>query len=182
MSEDIWVFGYGSLVWRPDFDFAEKCPATVNNWVRRFWQGSTDHRGVPGKPGRVVTLEAKEGGMCWGMAYRIVAANAKPIIDALNFREKGGYRLESVKLTLHMENPLSVEGMVYIGTPKNPNYLGPETTERIAAQVVASAGPSGPNYEYVLRLAEALRNLGAHDWHVFEIEKFVREILHQKKF
>ena len=131
-------------------------------------------------PGRVVTLEAKEGGMCWGMAYRIATANAKPIIDALNFREKGGYQIESVTLTLHMEDPSSVEGMVYIGTPENPNYLGPETTERIAAQVVASGGPSGPNYEYVLRLAEALRDLGAYDRHVFEIERFVKEILLQK--
>ena len=132
-------------------------------------------------PGRVVTLEAKEGGMCWGMAYRIVAANAKPIIDALNFREKGGYQIESVTLTLHMEDPSSVEGMVYIGTPENPNYLGPEATERIVAQVVTSAGPSGPNYEYVLRLAEALREIGAHDPHVFEIENFVKKILRRKK-
>ena len=132
-------------------------------------------------PGRVVTLEAKEGGMCWGMAYRIVAASAQPIIDALNFREKGGYRLEFVKLILHMGEPLSVMGMVYIGTPENPNYLGPETTKRIAAQVVDSTGPSGPNYEYVLRLAEALRELGAHDPHVFEIENCVREMLRYKK-
>lgn len=181
MSEDIWIFGYGSLVWRPDFKFAEKCPATVNDMVRRFWQGSTDHRGVPGKPGRVVTLETMAGATCWGMAYRIVAANAKPIIDALNFREKGGYRLESVNLTLHMSEPLPVKGMVYIGTPENPNYLGPETTKRIAAQVVDATGPSGPNYEYVLSLAEALREIEAYDPHVFEIENFVIEMLRHKK-
>ncbi len=102
MNEDIWIFGYGSLVWRPDFKFAEKCPATVNGMVRRFWQGSTDHRGIPGKPGRVVTLETKVGATCRGMAYKINAADVNPTIGALNFREKGGYRLETIKLTLHM--------------------------------------------------------------------------------
>jgi glutathione-specific gamma-glutamylcyclotransferase len=176
MSDDIWVFGYGSLVWRPDFDYAEKRPATINGWVRRFWQGSTDHRGVPGAPGRVVTLEASEDGACWGMAYRIAAENVKPIMAALDFREKGGYSLETVELKFHTDDLISVEGLVYVGTPDNPNYLGPETAERIAIQVVASTGPSGPNDEYVLRLAEALRELGADDPHVFEIEQFVRDI------
>ncbi len=176
MSKDIWVFGYGSLVWRPDFEFVEKRLAIINGWVRRFWQGSTDHRGVPGAPGRVVTLEADESGTCWGMAYRIAAHNTKPIMDALDYREKGGYSLESVELRFRTGDPAAAEGLVYIGTPNNPNYLGPESAERIAAQVVASTGPSGPNDEYVLRLAEALRRLGADDPHVFEIERFVREM------
>jgi len=176
MEKDIWVFGYGSLVWRPDFDFVEKRPATIFGWVRRFWQGSTDHRGVPGAPGRVATLEAAVDGTCWGMAYRVAAENVKPIMAALDYREKGGYSLQTVTLNFHTEEPASVEGLVYIGTRYNPNYLGPETAERIAVQVVASTGPSGPNDEYVLRLAEALRVLGADDPHVFEIEKFVREL------
>jgi cation transport protein ChaC len=176
MEKDIWVFGYGSLVWRPDFDFAEKRLATISGWVRRFWQGSTDHRGVPGAPGRVATLEASIDGTCWGMAYRIAAPDVKLIMAALDYREKGGYSLETVELKFHSDEFLSVDGLVYVGTPDNPNYLGPETAERIAAQVVASTGPSGPNDEYVLRLAEALRVLGADDPHVFEIERFVREL------
>ncbi|NKB22073.1 MAG: gamma-glutamylcyclotransferase [Alphaproteobacteria bacterium] len=176
MEKDIWVFGYGSLVWRPDFDFVEKQPATISGWVRRFWQGSTDHRGVPGAPGRVVTLEADQDGTCWGMAYRIAAANVKPIMMALDYREKGGYSLETVQLSFDEGDSAPVDGLVYVGTPDNPNYLGPETAERIAAQVVASTGPSGPNDEYVLRLEEALRALGADDPHVFEIARFVREM------
>ena len=176
MEKDIWVFGYGSLVWRPDFDFTEKRLATIKGWVRRFWQGSTDHRGVPGAPGRVATLEADENGVCWGMAYRIAAADVKRVMAVLDYREKGGYSLETVQLIFCTDEPLSVEGLVYVGMPDNSNYLGPETEAQIAAQIVASTGPSGPNDEYVLRLAEALRALGADDPHVFEIERFVRQM------
>ena len=71
MREALWIFGYGSLVWRPSFPFAERRGAWIDGFARRFWQGSTDHRGVPGAPGRVVTLEHATGARCFGAAYRI---------------------------------------------------------------------------------------------------------------
>jgi cation transport regulator ChaC len=71
MREALWIFGYGSLVWRPSFPFAERRGAWIDGFARRFWQGSTDHRGVPGAPGRVVTLEPDARARCFGVAYRV---------------------------------------------------------------------------------------------------------------
>ncbi len=180
MSRDLWIFGYGSLIWRPDFPYAERRPAAIAGWTRRFWQGSTDHRGVPAAPGRVVTLVPRVRAICWGMAYRIAANQSDAVLSHLDYREKGGYRVERVALEFgHPANGGAgdeagiAEGLVYIATPDNPNYLGPAPPAAIARQVRASTGPSGPNDEYVLRLAEALREIGVRDQHVFAVERHV---------
>ena len=88
---DAWVFGYGSLIWRPDFEYMERLPASLRGWERRFWQASPDHRGTPEAPGRVVTLVPVSGAVCEGMAYRIAGAVWAPIRAALDHREKAGY-------------------------------------------------------------------------------------------
>lgn len=176
MNGDLWIFGYGSLVWRPDFPYLDRRPAFIEGWTRRFWQGSTDHRGVPGAPGRVVTLVAEPRAACWGMAYRIAAGAADAVRAHLDYREKGGYRLERLRLSFASSErgAAALDGLVYIAIPDNPNYLGPAEAEAIARQVRAAHGPSGPNIDYVLRLAEALREIGADDPHVFAIERLLR--------
>ena len=173
MDDGVWIFGYGSLVWRPDFAYAENRPALIDGWARRFWQGSTDHRGVPGAPGRVVTLVEAPGEACWGMAYRVDGADRDQVLAGLDYREKGGYRLADVSLHFAGPGGGAADGVVYIATSDNPNYLGPAEPADIAAQIRASAGPSGDNVEYVLRLAAALRDLGAEDEHVFGIARLV---------
>lgn len=170
----MWIFGYGSLVWRPDFEFAERHPAFIEGYVRRFWQGSTDHRGVPGAPGRVVTLLEKPGGVCFGTAYRIEGDAAQRILAKLDVREQGGYTHHHVTVRFVDEGQGSARALVYWATADNPNYLGPAPIEQIAEQVVGAKGPSGPNPEYVLELAEALRGMSAEDPHVFALEAAVR--------
>ena len=179
MDDGVWIFGYGSLVWRPDFAYAASRPALIDGWARRFWQGSTDHRGLPGAPGRVVTLIEAPGAVCWGMAYRIAGGDRDSVLATLDYREKGGYRLAevSIRFAAAADGPAPrhsgsdrADGLVYLATAENPNYLGPAELADIAAQVRASRGPSGHNVEYVLRLAGALRALGAEDDHVFALE------------
>jgi cation transport regulator ChaC len=166
----LWIFGYGSLVWRPAFAHRESRPAWIRGFTRRFWQGSTDHRGVPGAPGRVVTLVRDRAARCGGRAYRVPAEQAEAVLRTLDHREKGGYERAEVDLYFGRgAERAGARALVYIATESNPNYLGPAPLESIAAQVRASAGPSGPNPEYVLRLADALRTLGDTDDHVFAL-------------
>lgn len=172
MEDDLWIFGYGSLVWGPDFPFRERRPAYIEGWIRRFWQGSTDHRGVPGAPGRVVTLLPEADSICWGMAYNIGGTESEATLAHLDYREKGGYQVEQIVLNFEAGNNFA-DGLVYVASPENPNYLGFADPSDIARQVCASHGPSGPNDEYVLKLAEALRDIGADDPHVFEIESVI---------
>ncbi|MGF1468473.1 MAG: gamma-glutamylcyclotransferase [Sandaracinaceae bacterium] len=167
-----WIFGYGSLVWRPAFAHLERRPASLAGFVRRFWQGSTDHRGVPGAPGRVVTLVPDAGGVTRGVAYRVSEAVYDEVLAALDHREQGGYERRWLPLTLR-EPAAEVEGLVYLATPDNPNYLGPASLMAIAAQIRRSRGPSGPNDEYVLRLAEALEELGEVDPHLSALARLL---------
>jgi cation transport protein ChaC len=161
-----WVFGYGSLIWRPTFAYEERAVGWIEGWARRFWQGSTDHRGVPGAPGRVVTLVREAGARCVGVAYRLAHAERDAVLAGLDHREKGGY--ERHEVDVHAQGR-TLRALVYIATPENPEYLGPAADDALAAQVRAAHGPSGSNTEYVLRLAEALRSLDAHDDHVFAL-------------
>lgn len=170
MADALWIFGYGSLVWRPAFRYAERRPGVLRGWSRRFWQGSTDHRGVPEAPGRVVTLVEDPSAACWGVAYRIAESERGGVLRALDWREKGGFARHELEVRLR-EPAARARALVYVAGPTNPNYLGPAPLSVVAEQVRRSRGPSGSNLEYVLRLAGALRDLGAEDPHVFELEE-----------
>lgn len=181
MHHETWIFGYGSLIWRPAFRFEQRSPAYIVGWTRRFWQGSTDHRGVPGAPGRVVTLIPEPGARCWGMAYRVSDADLDEVLRALDHREQGGYGRHDVPMCLAGPTAPPAESaprtaLMYVATPDNPSYLGAAPLAEIAAQVLAARGPSGSNVEYVLRLADALAAMGAEDEHVAELARLVKEM------
>ncbi|MES1937245.1 gamma-glutamylcyclotransferase [Salinisphaera hydrothermalis] len=169
--DELWLFGYGSLIYKAGFEYDERRPATIEGWVRRFWQGSHDHRGTPDAPGRVVTLVEAPGETCFGMAYRITPAH----FEYLDHREKNGYLRFAQPMTF--ADGSAEKGLVYIATPDNAAWLGEASIDAIARQIATSTGPSGPNRDYALGLADALHAHDAHDDHVFAVADRVRELI-----
>ena len=190
-TQPLWLFGYGSLIFRPAIPFVERRPARAPGWSRRFWQWSTDHRGEPWRPGRVVTLTPALDDACWGMAYRLDEAEAAVILADLDVRERGGYVRMEIEIELDglaegaapataatgatarapgssaaATAPRTVAGVTYQGWPGNRNYAGPAPIAEIAAQVAAASGPSGANADYVRDLDAALKAHGIEDAHV----------------
>jgi cation transport protein ChaC len=172
---NVWLFGYGSLIWRPDIEFVESRAARIRGWARRFWQGSHDHRGMPDAPGRVVTLVREDGAFCDGRAYLVDQRTAEETFARLDHREKNGYQRHQVALHFGEESDPSA-GVVYIAPADNHAFLGPAPVEQMARQIHRSVGPSGRNIDYLMDLAAALRSLNASDPHVFELEAAVRNL------
>jgi cation transport regulator ChaC len=170
-----WLFGYGSLIFRLAIPFVERRPARLRGWTRRFWQWSTDHRGTPWKPGRVVTLTPAPEDCCWGIAYRLPDGDTDGILADLDIRERGGYVRMGIELELAESaeqapgrspvSPQVVAGLTYQGWPGNRNYAGPAPIAEIASQVAEATGPSGANADYVRDLDAALDAFG-EDTHV----------------
>ncbi|MGI5310401.1 gamma-glutamylcyclotransferase [Rheinheimera sp. WS51] len=172
-GDDIWLFGYGSLIYKVDFPYLERRPAKIFNWQRRFWQGSHDHRGTPEAPGRVATLIETPGASCEGMAYRV----SPSVFTQLDYREKNGYL--RVNTELHFADNQVSTGLTYIATADNSAYLGPASEQDIAKHIARSKGASGENSEYLLQLAQSLRQLKIEDPHVFAIENWLTKLTTQ---
>jgi glutathione-specific gamma-glutamylcyclotransferase len=165
----MWIFAYGSLIFRPSFDFLERRRAYVKGWARRFWQGSPDHRGVPGAPGRVVTLLPSAEDVCGGCAYRIEPDRAEEILAALDIREQAGFVRHLVPLHEALHEAPFAGAITWVAGATNEHFLGPLPEHEIAAYVRERRGPSGTNADYVRKLLTALRSLDIDDPHVEEI-------------
>eukprot|EP01026_Neomeris_dumetosa_P049430 TRINITY_DN43082_c0_g1_i3.p1 TRINITY_DN43082_c0_g1~~TRINITY_DN43082_c0_g1_i3.p1 ORF type:complete len:226 (+),score=26.17 TRINITY_DN43082_c0_g1_i3:97-678(+) len=182
----MWIFGFGSLVYNPGFEYSEKVCGFIKDYKRVFYQGSTDHRGTPEAPGRTVTLEPSPGNVTWGVAFKLAGdkEQQEKSLKYLEWREKQ-YDLRTYVdvYTDQNSNVAVIKGaLTYIATndkQKNQNYLGYASEEEIAQQIATSHGPSGPNHEYLFKLAHAMREIGVIDNELFSLEDRVKELMSQ---
>jgi glutathione-specific gamma-glutamylcyclotransferase len=157
---DLWVFGYGSLMWRPGFDYVERLDARLIGAHRALCVYSFVHRGTPERPGLVLGLD--RGGACRGIAFRVEAGKRADTVAYLRSREQVTmvYR-EFVRPVRLKNNPERVvPALVYMVDRSHPQYAGRLTLEQQIHHVRQGHGQSGNNRDYVIATVGALEELG----------------------
>ncbi len=157
MKGILWLFAYGSLLWKPGVDYDRQSPGRIRGWSRRFWQGSPDHRGTIDKPGRVVTLVPEPDRKLTGVVYRLAGRNHQSTLAYLDHRESGGY--QRCWVNVDTEEAGIVRALTYVALPGNPHYLGPTDTQSLRRHIERSTGPSGHNLDYHQNLMDSLSRL-----------------------
>jgi glutathione-specific gamma-glutamylcyclotransferase len=157
----LWVFGYGSLMWRPGFAYARRCKALLRGWRRSLCVYSHVHRGSPDQPGLVLGLD--RGGACQGVAFEVDAALREPTIRYLRERE------QVTSVYLERVAPVTLEGgdrvlaITYVADRLHDQYAGRLAREAMLEHVRAGQGRFGRNTEYVLETYDHLREIGVRD-------------------
>jgi cation transport protein ChaC len=162
-DEDLWVFGYGSLIWRPGFAHVERVPARLVGAHRGLCVFSHVHRGTPERPGLVLGLDL--GGACRGIAYRVTAAQRAATVRYLRAREQVTmvYRETVRGVTLLTSPERRVSALCYMVDRGHPQYAGRLDLATQLHLVRQGHGQSGANRDYVLATVHALEALGLRD-------------------
>jgi cation transport protein ChaC len=169
-GHDLWVFAYGSLMWRPGFAYEEARRALLTGYRRCFCLYSVHHRGTAQRLGMVLGLD--RGGTCEGVAYRIAAANVPAIRAYLRSREivNGVYREAVLTIELDGEPPQEVPALTFIVERAHPNYAERLPLAKQARLIRGARGLSGANVDYLVSTVRHLRELGIRER---ELERLV---------
>jgi cation transport protein ChaC len=161
MSDERWVFGYGSLMWRPGFPFAERIAATLHGRRRAFCIYSVHHRGTYERPGLVLGLAP--GGSVRGTAYRIAAADWPGVYAYLLEREQPTETYIEARRVVRLADGRRVECVVFLSDVHHAQWAGALTLERQAELIAGATGLSGRNVDYLRDLVEHLAEEGVRD-------------------
>jgi glutathione-specific gamma-glutamylcyclotransferase len=161
--EDLWVFGYGSLMWRPGFEFLEQTPARLIGEHRALCVYSFDHRGTPEKPGLVLGLD--RGGACRGIAFRVAAKRRDEVIGYLRGREQTTHVYREVVRSVWLENDARerVSALAYVVDRGHVQYAGRLSLQDQVRYVRQGHGRSGNNRDYVLETVRSIEAQGFRD-------------------
>ncbi len=163
MTQSLWVFGYGSLIWNPEFPVAEQSVARAAGWHRSFCMRSIHHRGSEAAPGLVLALDAADGAHCDGVAFRVEPGAEAQTIAALRERELISSAYLERYLPLSLADGRQVEALVFVIDPDHVQYCGGLSREEQARIIAHAIGGRGSNRDYLFATAEHLCALGIAD-------------------
>ena len=167
---DLWVFGYGSLIYNPIIDFSQRVIASVYGYHRRFCLWTKIGRGSPGYPGLVLSLD--RGGSCKGLAFRLNPQNAIAELDLLWRREMMTLAYQPRVLSLHTDIGLR-RGLAFVANPARPAYAPPMPFEMTVEFVSNASGFNGLCREYLYDTLKGMQACGIRD---HQLEKLTASV------
>src|SRR5215831_18285021 len=175
---DLWVFGYGSLIWRPGFEFVERVPARLIGEHRALCVYSFVHRGTPEKPGLVLGLD--RGGACRGVAFRVAEKNRAATIGYLRAREQVTSVYREVMRSVWLENETRdrVSALAYVVDRGHVQYAGRLSMADQHRHVIQGHGQSGANRDYVTATVKAIEAEGFRDTQLHQLAAMLHNDAH----
>jgi len=164
---DLWVFGYGSLMWSPCFDFRHKALGRAHGYHRALCILSTRYRGTARKPGLVMGL--CRGGSCWGMAYRIDAPRLRRALARLWYREMTRRVYEPRLILVRLSSGKGVRALAFVADPAHPSYVRELDLQGRARLVAQGIGARGPCIDYIRKTLDHMHDVGVRDPHLERI-------------
>jgi len=174
LTETMWVFGYGSLIWNPEFPVAERCIARVMGWQRSFCMRSIHHRGSVEEPGLVLALDAHSEGQCDGVAFRVAKGHEAATLAALRERELISSAYLETRIPAHLDDGSVVEALCYVIDRDHEQYCGGLSLEEQAQIIAKAIGGRGRNCDYLWATAGHLAELGIEDHDLTDLAEQVR--------
>ena len=159
----MWVFGYGSLLWNPGFEYVQCQLATLSGYHRSFCMRSIHHRGTPEAPGLVLALDEQPDALCHGMALLVPAARRQQTLSYLRERELVSSAYVEKTLLIVLADGSTVSALTYVVDPDHVQYCGALLMEEQALIISRAVGGRGANSEYLYKTAQQLADMGICD-------------------
>jgi glutathione-specific gamma-glutamylcyclotransferase len=166
----LWLFAYGSLMWKPDIVFDAVKPAIVDGWQRRFCLWQRRYRGCRERPNLMLALV--QGGSCAGLVYRLAGKDVKSRLAPIWKREMIAFGYEARWVSARTAEGI-VPALAFVAWTEGPRYAGVLDEEEIAARIASACGHVGPGADYLRETADKCAELGIEDEHIFRIETMV---------
>lgn len=160
-NNDLWVFGYGSLMWSPGFEWIERVPAVLSGYHRALCILSVHHRGTPERPGLVLGLD--KGGSCRGLAFRVAQDKTEATLAYLREREQVTSVYVETTHRLRLNDGRLVEAIAYTANRTHSQFVRGLSHEALLERVSQGVGVSGRNPDYVRATHTEMKKLGIND-------------------